>query len=818
MASQSGRPTSALAAILAAMVILPVSLVIGTAASTANTAAVPDGQSPATAAASCWEIAHNTPGAPSGDYWLVTPALGAPEQFYCDQTTDAGGWVLVGRGREGWSESITGAGTSADVRSPVTGPGAFVPKQLSGEAIDGLNNDQPIGDLTDGIRLRRATNSAGTTWQEARFSISSPRDRWSWDFGNAQPVGDFSFDTYKGSGGTTGHFGLNGYTFAVHTLTNAKLGWEKGFAYGNLSKATSSEDSYVRSTVASGRYPRPFTQVFIRPKLTSADIFSEIPDTGTPASAAPVAASTYAEPQRWGVSGLGAGPLEKEGSNEVSGFAESGKTVFVGGNFTHVQRSRSGTDQQPQAYLAGFDRESGDWVSTFRPTFNNQVKDVIALPGGRIAVGGFFTEVNGQPRDGLVVLDATTGQIDETFSGRLLNAISGGVPSVRSLDVQDGWLYAAGAFTHSVGDGRKTYTKGASRFDIATGSPSPWNPELNATVMSIDASARGDRVYFAGFFTQSRGRAADKALALRTDSEEIVPWTPKFALPEQNYQQAVLEVGDRVWLGGSQHQLMSYHREGLGLASSDIALQGGDFQALATDGTAVYAGCHCFSVTFSGATTYRGFKVAPGPDWHAADAIYASGAWSAADGKRIPAFNPKLNTARGAGAWALFVDSTGALWQGGDHTYSTRRDGTRQWSGGFVRHAAADPTPPTVPSAPEARTVPDGVKLSWLAATDNRAVTHYEVLRDDRPIASVSGTSVTVPSGPDGARYFVRSVDGVGNRSASTAAFQVAATPTPPTPTPTPTSTATPTPTGTPTPTASEPPAPTTSTTTEATP
>ena len=73
----------------------------------------PDGLSQATAAASCWEIKQLTPAAPSGLYWLNTPTLGSAAQFHCDQDTDGGGWVLVGRGREGWSESNEGQGTAA---------------------------------------------------------------------------------------------------------------------------------------------------------------------------------------------------------------------------------------------------------------------------------------------------------------------------------------------------------------------------------------------------------------------------------------------------------------------------------------------------------------------------------------------------------------------------------------------------------------------------------------------------------------------------------------------------------------------------------
>lgn len=742
----------------------------------------PDGLTEATAAASCWEIKQLTPNAPSGVYWIATPAMGAAEQFYCDQEGSGGGWVLVGRGREAWSVSSLGSGTPAQVREPASGKAAFTPRQLSSETIQRLVNEQPIDSLPDGIRLVRARNVQGTQWHDLTFTFSSPRASWTWQFNNEQRIKNYRIGSQTYSGGYTNNFGRNNDYDRVRMTTGATEGWNMGFGYGSNIRGQNNADSFLWSKDASTGYARPFTQVYLRPKLMSADVYRTIPDTGTPAVTGPAVADSFAMAQPWGVAGLGAGPASIEGSNEVSAFAEVGTTVFVGGNFTKVQRTASGSGAQDQAYLAAFDRATGEWIPGFRPVLNNQVKALAALPDGRLAVGGYFTQVNGEPRAGLTVLDAATGALDPAFTGRLVNYLSGGVPFVRSLDVQDGRLYAGGSFTHSTGgtQTREVYTRGAASFSVADGTPNQaWNPEFNGTVISLDASERGDRVYFAGFFSESKSRQADKAAALATASEDLLPWQAVFSNRAGNrkgYQQAVKEVGDRVWLGGSEHSLFSYSRDDFSLMSSTIGNNGGDFQAIATDGNAVYGGCHCFETQYDGATTWPSV----GTDWTEASAIYGSGAWSAATGKRIPDFNGILNTRAGAGAWALFVDSTGTLWQGGDYSYSTRAGYQRQWSGGFLRHAQRDAVAPAEPTGLTATATAEGVTLGWAAATDDRAVAGYEILRNDRVIAKTTALTATLPAAPDGTKYFVRAIDAQGNKSASTPAVVAAAAPQPP--------------------------------------
>ena len=111
-------------AVVAALAVVGLGTAILAPASPATAAElVLDGSTSSRAAASCWTIKQSLPSSGDGLYWLQTPQLVAPKQFYCDMTTDGGGWILVGG--EGWSWSPNGQGSQAALRATPTGPQAF---------------------------------------------------------------------------------------------------------------------------------------------------------------------------------------------------------------------------------------------------------------------------------------------------------------------------------------------------------------------------------------------------------------------------------------------------------------------------------------------------------------------------------------------------------------------------------------------------------------------------------------------------------------------------------------------------------------------
>ncbi len=750
-------------------------------AATSATTPLPDGLTQETAAGSCWEIKQNYPASADGVYWLVTPKLVAPAQFYCDQTTDGGGWVLVGRGREGWQEGYNGIRSSEQLRNNITGTAAFTPVQLPSETVDGLLNSGRVDALDDGIRLRRASNTAGTQWQESRFKMQK-RDRWVWTFAAAHRITSYSFN---GSGANstqqTNNFGNDNNLRRVTFTERQSHSWSKGWSYGSSQGGSADAASYMWAPSGQG-YAIPFTQVWLRPKLKVASMdFGTIPATGAAATTVKAMPSTYAATTTWGVSGLANG-RGGELNTEVAAFGEAGGKVYVGGNFRYVQRTQAGADQVQQPYLAAFDVNTGQWVPSFRPNLNGQVKAIVALPDGRIAVGGEFSSVGGVPQTGIAFLDPQTGNP----SGAQViaeNRTSGGVAFIRGLDVRNGYLYVSGAFTHlSTANGSNgAYTWNGGRINLTTGLPDAnWNAYLNGTSVAVTAAEQGDRTYYSGYFKQKVSSTnpgvtytTTSAAALDTapGAEPVLPlWTPTFSSSGAIFQFGVAEAGGKVWLGGSEHSLFQYDRNNFQLQRGSITLNGGDFQTVETDGSIIVGGCHCGNWVYQDSYTWS----SPGTSWTQADKINVVGLWDVATGDYIPQWSPTVNTRGGFGAWGSMIDSTGTLWVGGDFSRSVRAGEVPQWSGGFIRYAKQDSTAPTTPGAISATPADNGTKsvLNWEASTDSGGVT-YEVLRDNRVIASTTARTYTVPVTDTATNYFVRARDAQGNRSATTAAFVV---------------------------------------------
>jgi hypothetical protein len=786
---RTGRRAKAMLAVLVTVAALPLVGVVASGPAGAATPAAGDGTSEVTAGASCWGIKQQHPSSANGVYWLNTPALERPTQFYCDMTTDGGGWVMVGRGRQGWTFSPNGQGSATTLRNTPDGTAAFSPAALPSTTIDALLGGGAVSNLVDGIRVERAANSTGTTRQDVRMHATWAR--WNWNLPAGQLLNRISFDSQTYQGSNTKDTGDSVYG---QTTNQASGGWgsrrlftypwsshnnQRGFSYGSSFFGGSSSSTNFLWTYRTEGSPIPFSRVFIRPRIANGSAgFTPIPAAGYPAEPKPQGLDSRSKLAPWGVVGMdrtGETTIEPWNTNVLS-LRAAGDRVFMGGRFTGAQQG-PGATPVPQPFLAAFDLD-GNFIDTFRPQVNGRVWDMVVADDGKLIIAGDFTSVNGDTtQQGIAKLDPVTGALVPGFKAQAYY-LDGSRAFVRGLSLKNGIVYAVGNFNRFQGGTWNpiTVTRAIS-FSAATGTPGTWRPRLSGQPVRVRASDDATRVYIVGYFNNINGDTNHAYfgitdLATGVPVPGMGPWRSSIGTNRQ-FQQAVDDVGDKVIVGGSEHNIQLWNRDRTQLLDASVTRQGGDTQAIEQIGDKVYIGCHCGDWVYQGANTF------PDPTgFRAVEDINLVGAFDVT-GNQLNVdntFNPTgLKGASGEGVWAIDSDDRDCLWVGGDlNRGAYSGNAATDFLGGFARFCSLDSKVPTTPTNLTHAREGAGTKLTWGASTDESGTVSYDVYKDDRVIAKVWNPSFVDPNPGAISRYTVRAVDARGNRSASPAPVTVA--------------------------------------------
>jgi hypothetical protein len=222
----------------------------------------------------------------------------------------------------------------------------------------------------------------------------------------------------------------------------------------------------------------------------------------------------------------------------VQSIALLGDTVYVGGIISSVGGflSEGGVSRQGLAALDADTGEPTSWapaVDPFTPYsgWDSTVREII-IDGNTVYVAGDFVEVEGQTRNALAALDATTGALTSWNPD-----VSG---HVQSAALSGGTIYVTGWFD-AIGGQPRDYLGAA---DITTGQVTAWNPRANERGFFIAAS--GGTVYAGGAFTSVNTSSRDRLAAIDTATGALTAWNPG----TDGHVKTIAVAGNSVYVGG----------------------------------------------------------------------------------------------------------------------------------------------------------------------------------------------------------------------------------------------------------------------------
>jgi hypothetical protein len=412
---------------------------------------------------------------------------------------------------------------------------------------------------------------------------------------------------------------------------------------------------------------------------------------GEPVSAQPLPnqeLSINAE-STWQVTGVG--PSETIAWNaQVFTMVETQGRVYVGGRFTGVRRNASSPTTN-QAYLAAFDVNTGAWISGFRPNLNGPVFSLAVAPSGQLLVGGEFSRVGGANTGALVALDPMTGQRSSGFTANV--AFGDRAALVKDIEVTASGIYIGGNFSTITNAAGTTVSRSRlAKLNPTTGAViTQWNASAaGAKVMAMSLSPDRTRLYVGGYFSSVNNTAGTRGLAaVNTSNGQLVAGVAH-GVPTDIPNCCsivpfdVVATGDKVYVASESHNLFVYNASNMsriGFFHTDAG--GGDFQALALQGTRLYAGGHYWSAHSWDTGSYSTDRTM----WwywnnvHAKSPTVKPAAWAtaydAATGQHLESFAPDI--AAISGIWSILPASDGKVWFGGDVTR-----GGSTYTGGFA--------------------------------------------------------------------------------------------------------------------------------------
>jgi len=201
----------------------------------------------------------------------------------------------------------------------------------------------------------------------------------------------------------------------------------------------------------------------------------------------------------------------------VRAVAVSNNTIYLGGVFTRIG--------PPTGGFVAFDPNTAAPLQPYAGVVG--IVNAVAWDGaGGWYIGGSFSSVQGQPRDGLAQIDAS-GHVTAFASGFTMTGPPLNAPSINSITVSGSRVYFGGRFVSVDGQARSN----AAACDVTTGALTPWNPDPTNASDPASGSvtalvAFGSSIYVGGSFDAVDGQAVTSLAAVDTSSGVLTGWAP----------------------------------------------------------------------------------------------------------------------------------------------------------------------------------------------------------------------------------------------------------------------------------------------------
>jgi hypothetical protein len=198
-------------------------------------------------------------------------------------------------------------------------------------------------------------------------------------------------------------------------------------------------------------------------------------------------------------------PVISGGSATLTSLLAHSGRVYLAGFFTSV-------NGEPRDKLAAVEGTSGA-VLPWAPAIAGWAGCLEAL-GDTVLVGGFFSQIGGAPRQNLAALDGITGVPTDWAP-----AVNG---STNDMLIDNGTAYLAGAFTQVGGQPRASF----AQVDLVTGAPTNWAPRTTAGGSGHSLAMSGNTIYLGGNFQRIDGQDRFHLAAVDALTGTLTPWAP----------------------------------------------------------------------------------------------------------------------------------------------------------------------------------------------------------------------------------------------------------------------------------------------------